>query len=162
MSRRAARADAESPGRSDSQASIAPYRSRAVEQCRDLPARALERVAREGWRNIWQAHAGAESVRLPRPADAALFNRVHDLCRTPQAVANVMCRLEPGARIAIAGMKSFPWWAGPPNLLPWLKNRPKTCARPNSGNRGMSRRRTATSSSGRPRNGARVISGAAA
>ncbi len=30
----------------------------------------------------------------------------------------------PGARIAMAGMKFFPWWTGPLNLLAWLKNRP--------------------------------------
>ena len=28
------------------------------------------------------------------------------------------------ARIAVAGMKYFPWWTGPLNLLAWLKNRP--------------------------------------
>jgi demethylmenaquinone methyltransferase/2-methoxy-6-polyprenyl-1,4-benzoquinol methylase len=35
-----------------------------------------------------------------------------------------MRQLRPGARIAIDGMKFFPWWTGPLNLLAWLKNRP--------------------------------------
>ena len=53
-----------------------------------------------------------------------LFNYTHDILRAPQAVANIVRQLKPGARIAIAGMKFFPWWTGPLNLLPWLKNRP--------------------------------------
>ena len=58
------------------------------------------------------------------PADAALFNYVHDITRTPDAVRNILSQLKPGARIAIAGMKFFPWWTGPLNLLAWAKNRP--------------------------------------
>jgi hypothetical protein len=53
-----------------------------------------------------------------------LFNYVHDITRTPQAVANILRQAKPGARIAMAGMKFFPWWTGPLNLLAWLKNRP--------------------------------------
>jgi demethylmenaquinone methyltransferase/2-methoxy-6-polyprenyl-1,4-benzoquinol methylase len=49
---------------------------------------------------------------------------VHDITRTPQAVSNILGQAKPGARIAIAGMKFFPWWTGPMNLLAWLKNRP--------------------------------------
>ena len=37
---------------------------------------------------------------------------------------NLMGQLKPGARVAMAGMKFFPWWTGPLNLLAWLKNRP--------------------------------------
>ena len=35
-----------------------------------------------------------------------------------------MRQVRPGARVAMAGIKFFPWWAGPLNLLAWLKNRP--------------------------------------
>ena len=38
--------------------------------------------------------------------------------------ACIMRQVKPGARVAIAGMKFFPWWTGPLNLLAWLKNRP--------------------------------------
>ncbi len=61
---------------------------------------------------------------LPQPADAALLNYVHDITRTPRAVRHVLRQLRPGARVAMAGMKFFPWWTGPLNLLVWLKNRP--------------------------------------
>jgi ubiquinone/menaquinone biosynthesis C-methylase UbiE len=95
-----------------------------VEQSPDMFARAEARVQREGWRNVWHAQSSAEAVQLPGPVDAVLFNFTHDILRTPQAVANVMRQVRPGGRVAVAGMKFFPWWTGPLNLLPWLKNRP--------------------------------------
>ncbi len=77
-----------------------------------------------GWANVWHANAPAETVDLPAVADAVLFNYTHDICRTPVAVANILRQTRPGARIAMAGIKYFPWWTGPLNLLAWLKNRP--------------------------------------
>jgi len=94
------------------------------EQSPEMFAVAQARVAREGWANVWHANAAAETVQLPADADAVLFNYTHDICRTPKAVANVLRQLKPGARVAMAGMKFFPWWTGPLNLLAWLKNRP--------------------------------------
>jgi arsenite methyltransferase len=73
---------------------------------------------------VWHQCVAAESVVLPQAADAVLFNYVHDISRTPAAVANIMRQTKPGARVAIAGMKFFPWWTGPLNLLAWAKNRP--------------------------------------
>ena len=96
----------------------------AFEQSPEMFERARQRVAGEGWSNVWHVCAAAEEVALPEPADAVLFNYTHDILRTPQAVANIVRQLKPGARVAIAGMKFFPWWTGPLNLLPWLKNRP--------------------------------------
>ena len=68
--------------------------------------------------------ASAERVRLPEAADAALFHYVHDITRLPDAVANLFGQFAPGTRIAMAGMKFFPWPLAPLNLLAWLKNRP--------------------------------------
>ena len=95
-----------------------------VEQSPEMFALAEARVRREGLTNVWQVCAAAEEVQLPQPADAALFNYAHDISRSPRAVANLMRQLVPGARIAMAGMKFFPWWTGPLNVLAWLKNRP--------------------------------------
>ena len=75
-------------------------------------------------KKVWHQCAPAEDVVLPQAADAVLFNYVHDIARTPDAVANIMRQLKPGARVAIAGMKYFPWWTGPLNLFAWAKNRP--------------------------------------
>ena len=97
----------------------------AFEQSPEMFEQARLRVVREGWQGrVWLERARAEDVRLPQAADAALFNYVHDIARSPAAVDNLMRQLKPGSRIAIAGMKFFPWWTGPLNLLAWLKNRP--------------------------------------
>jgi arsenite methyltransferase len=96
----------------------------AFEHSPAMHAQACERVAREGWANLWHCCAAAEEVVLPEPVDAILFNYVHDITRTPAAVENILRQARPGARIAMAGMKFFPWWTGPLNLLAWLKNRP--------------------------------------
>ena len=96
----------------------------AFEQSPEMFAQARARVEREGWANVWHTCAPAESVELPEPADAVLFNYTHDILRTPPAVVNIVRQLKPGARVAIAGIKFFPWWTGPLNLLAWLKNRP--------------------------------------
>jgi demethylmenaquinone methyltransferase/2-methoxy-6-polyprenyl-1,4-benzoquinol methylase len=96
----------------------------AFEQSPDMFALAQARVQAAGWPPLWQACASAEQVQLPERCDAALFNYVHDISRTPAAVHNLLRQLKPGARIAMAGMKFFPWWAAPLNLLAWLKNRP--------------------------------------
>jgi demethylmenaquinone methyltransferase/2-methoxy-6-polyprenyl-1,4-benzoquinol methylase len=94
------------------------------EQSPEMFALARDRVQRETWANVWQANAAAESVQLPQPADAVLFNFTHDILRSTAALDNLLRQVRPGARVAVCGMKYFPWWTGPLNLLPWLKNRP--------------------------------------
>ncbi len=96
----------------------------AFEQSPDMFSQAHARIAREGWRNVWQQCCSAEAVVLPQQVDAILFNYVHDISRTPEAIANIMRYAKPGTRVAMAGVKFFPWWTGPVNLLAWAKNRP--------------------------------------
>lgn len=96
----------------------------AFEQSPDMFAQAAARVKQAGYDNVWQVCESAEQVQLVQHADAVLFNYVHDICRSQQAVDNIMRQVKPGARVAIAGMKFFPWWTGPLNILAWLKNRP--------------------------------------
>lgn len=100
----------------------------AFEQSPEMFAQAQARlqaqVQQRRWPNLWHEQASAETVQLPELADAVLFNYVHDVTRTPAAVANILRQAKPGARIAMAGMKFFPWWLAPLNLLAWLKNRP--------------------------------------
>ena len=96
----------------------------AFEQSPEMFAQAAARVQRAGWTNVWHTNAAAEDVVLPEAPDALLFNYVHDITRTPKAIANIVRHAKPGARLAMAGMKFFPWWTGPLNLLAWMKNRP--------------------------------------
>jgi arsenite methyltransferase len=98
----------------------------AFEQSPEMHAQAAMRadgLKAQGWQVELQC-ASAEEVRLPARPDAALFHYVHDIIRTPAAVTNLFEQFPPGMRFAIAGMKFFPWWLAPLNLLAWLKNRP--------------------------------------
>lgn len=94
------------------------------EQSPEMHAVGQQRLERERWSNVLHLLAPAETVALPGVADAVLFNYTHDICRTPAAVANILRQVKPGGRVAMAGIKFFPWWTGPLNLLAWLKNRP--------------------------------------
>ncbi len=96
----------------------------AVEQSPEMFALAQQRVQAQGWSQVWHGCEAAETVQLPEPPDAVLFNYAHDITRSTRAVANLLRQMRPGARVAMAGMKFFPWWTGPLNLLAWLKNRP--------------------------------------
>lgn len=96
----------------------------AFEQSPDMFAHAVQRAGQLADARLWHTNAPAETVLLPERATALLFNYVHDISRTPQAIDNILRQARPGARIALAGMKFFPWWTGPLNLLAWLKNRP--------------------------------------
>jgi arsenite methyltransferase len=94
------------------------------EQSPEMHAVGEQRMQTAQWPNVLHLLASAETVALPGLADAVLFNYTHDICRTPNAVANILRQAKPGARIAMAGIKFFPWWTGPLNILAWLKNRP--------------------------------------
>ncbi len=97
----------------------------AFEQSPEMFEQARQRVMRERWQGrVWLQQAKAEEVSLPQAPDAALFNYVHDISRIQPAVDNLMRQLKPGARVAMAGMKFFPWWTGPLNIVAWMKNRP--------------------------------------
>jgi demethylmenaquinone methyltransferase/2-methoxy-6-polyprenyl-1,4-benzoquinol methylase len=96
----------------------------AFEQSPHMAEQAEQRLRQAGWRNVSLQRAAAEDVRLPEPPDALLFNYVHDITRSARALDNLLAQARPGARIAMAGMKFFPWWTGPLNLLPWMKNCP--------------------------------------
>ena len=98
----------------------------AFEQSPEMHAQAearAEALRAQGFR-IHLECVSAEQVRLPQPPAAVLFHYVHDISRLPSAVANLLAQFPPGTRVAMAGMKFFPWVLAPLNLLAWLKNRP--------------------------------------
>ena len=96
----------------------------AFEQSPEMFTQAQKRVEQHNLKQVWHTCAAAEVVQLPQKADAVLFNYTHDILRTPQAITNILRQCQPGARVAVAGIKFFPWWAGPLNLLAWAKNQP--------------------------------------
>ena len=88
-----------------------------IEQSPEMIAKARERVAHKGWKNVTLLCAPVESAQIARQADAALFHFTHDILRRPEAVANVIRHLKPGARVVASGLKWASAWAAPANLL---------------------------------------------
>jgi len=89
-----------------------------IEQSPEMIERAHQRVRQHRWRNVRLIAAPVEAAQIGVTADAALFHFTHDVLRRPEAVANVLRHLRPGARIVASGLK----WAGrrsPVNLLVW-------------------------------------------
>jgi demethylmenaquinone methyltransferase/2-methoxy-6-polyprenyl-1,4-benzoquinol methylase len=84
---------------------------------------ARARNAREGWSNVVLLHAPAHEVRLPEQVDALFFHYTHDILRSVTAIDAVLACARPGAAVAIAGVKYFPWWLAPLNPWVYLKNR---------------------------------------
>jgi demethylmenaquinone methyltransferase/2-methoxy-6-polyprenyl-1,4-benzoquinol methylase len=95
-----------------------------IEQSPEMMHFARTRVREQGWRNVTLIESPVEEAVLPARFDAILFNYTHDVLRTPAALANLFRHARPGARVAVAGIKFFPWWAAPLNLYVYLKNRP--------------------------------------
>jgi SAM-dependent methyltransferase len=97
-----------------------------IEQSPEMLARARALVQRRGWTNVELVHAGAEDVALPATADAALLCAVHDVMRSPAALANVLRHVRDGGRIVAGGAKWAPWrtrGAVSLNLSTWRLNR---------------------------------------
>jgi hypothetical protein len=59
-----------------------------------------------------------QDVVLAERADAFLFSFTHDVLQQPEAVAALVRMAKPGARYAVLGMRTLPWWWGwPVNLF---------------------------------------------
>jgi ubiquinone/menaquinone biosynthesis C-methylase UbiE len=90
-----------------------------IEQSPEMLERARSRAAENGWNNVTLISAAVEEAAIPFAADAALFHFTHDIMRTPEALANVVRHLKPGARIVAAGLKWAPVRTMPLNLFVW-------------------------------------------
>jgi SAM-dependent methyltransferase len=88
-----------------------------IEQSPDMLARARQRVADHGWRNVTLIQASVEDAAIDKQADAALFHFTHDILREPGAVANVTQALTPGAQVVAAGLQWSAPWLWPVNLF---------------------------------------------
>jgi SAM-dependent methyltransferase len=80
-------------------------------------SRARERVSAEGWENVTLIEAAVEEAEFKGAGDAALFSFTHDVLQSPQAVANVVAHLRPGARLASVGAKLGARWNLPVNFF---------------------------------------------
>jgi SAM-dependent methyltransferase len=97
-----------------------------LEQSPEMLAQARARVERHGWTNVELVCVGAEEAAIPANADAALLCAVHDVMRSPVALANVLRHLREGGRIVAGGPKWARWrqsGAVSLNLSTWRLNR---------------------------------------
>ena len=94
-----------------------------VVQSPEMHAGACARVAAAGWSNVVLFETSAQALRLREPVDALLLHYTHDILRSVSAVSAVLACARPGAAVAIAGIKYFPWWLAPLNPWVYLKNR---------------------------------------
>jgi SAM-dependent methyltransferase len=90
-----------------------------IEQCPEMIEQAHERVLQGQHKNVTLLCSPVEAALIPEPADAALFHFTHDILRQPQAVANIVRHLKPGARVVASGLKWAGGWASPMNFFVW-------------------------------------------
>ena len=97
-----------------------------LEQCPEMLDQARMRVQRHGWTNVELVCAGAEEAAIAVRADAVLLCAVHDVMRSPAALANVLRHVRPSARVVAGGPKWAPWrqpGGVSLNLSTWRLNR---------------------------------------
>ena len=90
-----------------------------IEQCPEMIEHARERVERQQLGKVTLLRAPVESAALHGKADAALFHFTHDILIRPDAVANVVRHLRPGARVVACGLKWAGIWVMPVNFFVW-------------------------------------------
>ena len=89
-----------------------------IEQSPDMLARARERLAQSALPSrSMLLEAPVEAAPIAVQADAALFHFTHDILRRPEAIANVLAWLRPGARVVATGLKWAGPWAWPVNFF---------------------------------------------
>ena len=86
-----------------------------------LSSRWYERMLR--LRELWPAVRLSVTIALLSTAvslvlgSVALFHFTHDVLREPQAIANVLAHLKPGARVVASGLQWAPPWVWPTNVF---------------------------------------------
>jgi len=89
-----------------------------IEQSPEMVEQARRRVARARWARVTLTCSPVEDADLRVDADAALFHFTHDILQRPEAIANVLGHLKPGARVVASGLKwAAPWLLRPVNWL---------------------------------------------
>lgn len=89
-----------------------------VEQSPEMLHQASQRVREGGWDNVQLIQSNMESADLGESFDAVLFVYTQDVLQSDAALARIFEATRPGARIASAGLKLFPWYLCVANV--WL------------------------------------------
>jgi precorrin-6B methylase 2 len=97
-----------------------------VEPSPEMLAQAQALVQRRGWTNVELVCGRAEDAAIPATVDAAILCAVHDVMRSPTALAHVLEHIRDGGRIVAGGPKWTRWrqsGAVSLNLSTWQLNR---------------------------------------
>lgn len=92
----------------------------------EMLAQAQARIQRHDWANVTLIGGAIEKAAIPVEADAALLCGVHDVLRSPVALANVVDHVRPGGQIVAGGAKWVSWRRPNSfafNFYIWLMNR---------------------------------------
>jgi demethylmenaquinone methyltransferase/2-methoxy-6-polyprenyl-1,4-benzoquinol methylase len=95
-----------------------------VELSPDMLRLSQQKVQRAGWQNMSLIESALEDAAIPDGLDAVLCFYTHDVMRSERALERIFARTRPGAAVAVAGMKAFPWWLTVANLYMMYKARP--------------------------------------
>jgi len=87
-----------------------------IEQSPEMIEHARQRARKQRAAHVRLICSPVEAAAFDEHADAALFHFTHDILRRPEAIANVLRHLKPGALVVASGLK----WA--PALLGWPVN----------------------------------------
>jgi ubiquinone/menaquinone biosynthesis C-methylase UbiE len=97
-----------------------------IEVSPEMAQLARARIARHGWPMVEIVVGDVATARLGEaasPFDAALFHYTHDVLQSPDALANIFACMRPGARVALAGLKTTHPLLVPLNLSAWWRGR---------------------------------------
>ena len=89
-----------------------------IELSPQMAVMAQQRLSAAGLVQARVEVAAVHQAQLAEQADAFLFSFTHDVLQHPEALANLVQMAKPGARYAVLGMRTLPWWWGwPVNLF---------------------------------------------
>jgi ubiquinone/menaquinone biosynthesis C-methylase UbiE len=89
-----------------------------IELSPQMAAMAKQRLSAAGLGHARIEVAAVHQAQVAEPADAFLFSFTHDVLQQPEALAALVRMAKPGARYAVLGMRTLPWWWGwPVNLF---------------------------------------------
>ena len=89
-----------------------------IEQSPEMADIARQRICDAGIDQAEIVTADMHDVSRPFGADAVLCSFTHDVLQSSAAIARIRQLAKPGARLAILGVRTLPWWWGwPVNLF---------------------------------------------
>ena len=95
-----------------------------IEVSPEMAQQARARIESAGWTGVDVLVGDVARAPLePGAFDAALFHYTHDVLQSPDALGHIFASLRPGARVAVAGLKTTHPLLVPLNLSAWWRGR---------------------------------------